>query len=86
MFDNVDAVQIQGIEIAATIPIRSGWSVFGNSALTRGKVLLINGNYPAKNKPWEKHIRREPPLNGVAGIRWIRPTNGFWGEFATLVK
>mgnify|MGYP001159633957 FL=1 len=81
MFDNVDAVQIQGIEIAATIPIRSGWSVFGNSALTRGKVLLINGNYPAKNKPWEKHIRREPPLNGVAGIRWMRPTNGFWGEF-----
>ena len=81
IFDNVDAVQIQGVEIAATFPIRSGWSVFGNSTLTRGKVLLLNGNYPDPNKPWEKHIRREPPLNGVLGVRWMRSTSGFWGEF-----
>jgi iron complex outermembrane receptor protein/hemoglobin/transferrin/lactoferrin receptor protein len=81
VFDNVDEVQIQGIEITATVPIRSGWSVYGNSTLTRGKVLLLNGKDPDPNKPWEKRIRREPPLNGVAGIRWMQPANRFWGEF-----
>jgi len=81
VFDNVDEVQIQGIEITATVSIRSGWSVYGNSTLTRGKVLLLNGKDPDPNKPWEKRIRREPPLNGVAGIRWMQPANRFWGEF-----
>ncbi|MCH2571751.1 MAG: TonB-dependent receptor, partial [Planctomycetes bacterium] len=81
VFDNVDEVQIQGIEVTATIPIHSGCSIYGNSTLTRGKVLLLNGKNPDPNKPWEQHIRREPPLNGVAGIRWIQSEKRFWGEF-----
>ena len=44
-------------------------------------MLLLNGKDPDPNKPWEKRIRREPPLNGVAGIRWMQPANRFWGEF-----
>ena len=81
VFDNVDEVQIQGIEVTATIPIHPEWSIYGNSTLTRGKVLLLNGKNPDPNKPWEQHIRREPPLNGVAGIRWIQSAKRFWGEF-----
>ena len=80
IFD-IDEVQIQGIEVTATIPIHSGCSIYGNSTLTRGKVLLLNGKNPDPNKPWEQHIRREPPLNGVAGIRWIQSAKRFWGEF-----
>ena len=81
IFDNVDEVQIQGIELSGLIPIHSGWSVYGNGTLTRGKVLLLNGVKPDLNKPWEERIRREPPLNGIIGIRWEQPAGRYWGGF-----
>ncbi|MBI1923582.1 TonB-dependent receptor, partial [Candidatus Poribacteria bacterium] len=40
-----------------------------------------NGKVPDATKPWEGHIRREPPLNGILGARWERPSDRFWGEF-----
>ena len=45
VFDNVDEVQIQGVEFAGMvpIPIQSGLSLYGNAMFTRGKVLTING-------------------------------------------
>ncbi|MCZ6680821.1 MAG: TonB-dependent receptor, partial [Candidatus Poribacteria bacterium] len=79
--DNIDEVQIQGIEFTGAAPIRSGWSVYGNGTLTLGKVLRINGNEPDPAKPWEERIRREPPLNGMIGVRWEQSADRFWGEF-----
>ena len=81
VFDNVDEVQIQGIEFAGMIPIQNSWSVYGNAMFTRGKVLVINGASPDLDKPWEGRIRREPPLNGMFGIRWHPPARKFWAEF-----
>ena len=81
VFDNVDEVQIQGVEFAGMVPIQKGVSVYGNAAFTRGKVLLINGAAPDPDKPWEERIRREPPLNGMVGIRWEPPAQRFWAEF-----
>ena len=81
VFDNVDEVQIQGIELAGIVPIQNSWSVYGNATFTRGKVLLINGAEPNPDNPWEERIRREPPLNGIAGIRWQPPAQRYWGEF-----
>ena len=80
IFDNVDEVQIQGVEFAGMVPIQKGVSVYGNAAFTRGKVLLINGAAPDPDKPWEERIRREPPLNGMVGIRWEPPAQRFWAE------
>ena len=48
---------------------------------TRGKVLLINGRAPDPEKPWEERIRREPPLNGILGLRWHPPDEHYWGGF-----
>ena len=79
--DNLDEAQIQGIEFAGFALIRSGWSVYGNGTLTLGKVLLLNGEKPDPAKPWEERIRREPPLNGMVGVRWEPQANWFWGEF-----
>ena len=81
VFDNVDEVQIQGVELAGMVPIQKGVSVYGNAAFTRGKVLLINGAAPDPDKPWEERIRREPPLNGMVGLRWEPPAQRFWAEF-----
>ena len=81
VFDNVDKVQIQGVEFAGLIPIQNSWSLYGNATLTRGKVLVLNGKAPAPDKPWEEHIRREPPLNGMFGVRWTPVAERFWGEF-----
>ena len=81
VFDNVDEVQIQGIELAGMVPIQNSWSVYGNAMFTRGKVLVINGKVPDPDKPWEERTRREPPLNGMVGIRWQPPAQRFWGEF-----
>ena len=83
VFDNVDEVQIQGIEFAGMvpIPIQNGLSLYGNAMFTRGKVLTINGTAPDTDKPWEERIRREPPLNGMVGIRWEPPVQRFWAEF-----
>ena len=83
VFDNVDEVQIQGVEFAGMvpIPIQSGLSLYGNAMFTRGKVLVINGAAPDPDKPWEERIRREPPLNGMVGLRWEPPAQRFWGEF-----
>ncbi|MBI1923571.1 TonB-dependent receptor [Candidatus Poribacteria bacterium] len=80
IFDNLDEAQIQGIEVAGLFPVVSGLSIYGNGMFTRGKVLLINGKVPDATKPWEEHIRREPPLNGILGVRWERPSDRFWGE------
>ena len=81
VFDNVDEVQIQGIELTGTVPIQDSWSVYGNAMFTRGKVLVINGGAPDPQKPWEERIRREPPLNGMLGLRWHPPAERFWGGF-----
>ncbi len=81
VFDNVDEVQIQGIEFAGMVPIQYGWSVYGNAMFTRGKVLVINGAAPDPDNPWEGRIRREPPLNGMFGVRWHPPARKFWAEF-----
>ncbi len=80
VFDNVDEVQIQGIEFAGMVPIQYSWSVYGNAMFTRGKVLVINGAAPNPDNPWEERIRREPPLNGMFGLRWHPPANRFWAE------
>ena len=83
VFDNVDEVQIQGVEFAGMvpIPIQNGLSLYGNAMFTRGKVLTINGAAPDPTKPWEERIRREPPLNGMVGLRWEPPAQRFWAEF-----
>ena len=83
VFDNVDEVEIQGVEFTGMVPIsiQSGLSLYGNAMFTRGKVLVINGAAPDPDKPWEERIRREPPLNGMVGIRWEPPAQGFWAEF-----
>ena len=83
VFDNVDDVQIQGVEFTGMAPIRiqSGLSLYGNAMFTRGKVLVLNGAAPDPDNPWEERIRREPPLNGMVGIRWEPPAQRFWAEF-----
>ena len=83
VFDNVDEVEIQGVEFTGMvpIPIQSGLSLYGNAMFTRGKVLVINGAAPDPDKPWEERIRREPPLNGMVSIRWEPPAQRFWAEF-----
>ena len=83
VFDNVDEVEIQGVEFTGMVPIsiQSGLSLYGNAMFTRGKVLVINGAAPDPDKPWEERIRREPPLNGMVGIRWEPPAQRFWAEF-----
>ena len=78
VFDNVDEAQFQGVELAGFIPIDSAWSIYGNAAMLRGEVLLINGIEPAPEKPWEARTRREPPLNGVVGIQWEPAKTNYW--------
>ena len=78
VFDNVDEAQFQGVEVAGVIPINPTWSVYGNAALIRGEVLLINGEAPDPEKPWEARTRREPPLNGVIGIQWEPVNTQYW--------
>jgi outer membrane receptor protein involved in Fe transport len=79
--DNIDEAQIQGIEIDGFTPVTSEWSIFGNLTFTRGKVTVLNGKAPDPNKPWEFRIRREPPLNGLLGVRFEEKSDRFWGEF-----
>ena len=81
VFDNVDEVQIQGVELVGTVPVQDSLSIYGNAMFTRGKVLLINGRTPDPEKPWEERIRREPPLNGILGLRWHPPDEQYWGGF-----
>ena len=81
VFDNVDEAQFQGVELAGLIPIHSDWSVYGNAALIRGKVLKLNGEAPDPTKPWEARTRREPPLNGILGIQWEPMNTQFWATF-----
>lgn len=76
--DNIDKTQIQGLEFTGMLPIRTGWLVYGNGTLTLGKVLRLNGEAPDPAKPWEERIRREPPLNGLIGVRWEKPAGRFW--------
>ena len=80
VFDNVDEAQFQGVELAGLVPIRPAWSVFGNAALLRGEVLLLNGKAPDPKKPWEARTRREPPLNGVVGIQWEPLNTQIWAS------
>jgi iron complex outermembrane receptor protein/hemoglobin/transferrin/lactoferrin receptor protein len=79
--DNIDEAQIQGVEIDGIAPIANNWSIFSNLTFTRGKVTVLNGKEPDPNKPWESRIRREPPLNGLLGVRFEEKNNRFWGEF-----
>lgn len=79
VFDNVDEAQYQGVELAAFVPMNSVFSLYGNAALLRGEVLLINGVEPDPEKPWESRTRREPPLNGIVGIEWDPADTQYWG-------
>ena len=79
VFDNVDEAQLQGIELAGLTPLSSSLSIYGNAAILRGKVLLINGVSPDPDKPWEARTRREPPLNGIIGIQWEPQNSLYWG-------
>ncbi len=79
--DNIDEAQIQGLEFTGLSQLTDEWSLFGNLTLTRGKVTLLKGNEPDPNKPWEARIRREPPPNGLLGVRWEEKDDRFWGEF-----
>ncbi len=79
VFDNVDEAQYQGVELAAFVPMNSVFSLYGNAALLRGEVLLINGVEPDPEKPWEARTRREPPLNGIVGIEWDPANTQYWG-------
>ena len=81
VFDNVDEVQIQGVELVGTVPVQDSFFIYGNAMFTRGKVLLINGRAPDPENPWEERIRREPPLNGILGLRWHPPDEQYWGGF-----
>ena len=78
VFDNVDEAQLQGVELAGVVPLSSALSLYGNVAWMRGRVLLLNGEPPDLAKPWEAHIRREPPLNGVLGVAWEPLHTRFW--------
>ena len=78
VFDNVDEAQLQGVELAGLVPLPSDLSLYGNVAWMRGRVLLLNGVTPDAAKPWEAHIRREPPLNGVLGVEWEPLHTRFW--------
>ena len=78
VFDNVDEAQLQGVELAGVVPLPSDLLFYGNVAWMRGKVLLLNGAPPDSAKPWEAHIRREPPLNGVLGVEWEPLHTRFW--------
>lgn len=79
VFDNVDEAQLQGIEFAGLSPLSSSLSIYGNVAVLRGKVLLINGVSPDPDKPWEARTRREPPLNGIIGVQWEPQNSLYWG-------
>ncbi|MCG9128860.1 TonB-dependent receptor [Candidatus Poribacteria bacterium] len=79
VFDNVDEAQFQGIELTGITPITPSWSIYGNAAILRGKVLLINGESPDPEKPWEERTRREPPLNGIIGIQFEPQNTLYWG-------
>ena len=78
VFDNVDEAQLQGVELAGVVPLPSDLSLYGNVAWMRGRVLLLNGVTPDAAQPWEAHIRREPPLNGVLGVEWEPLHTRFW--------
>lgn len=78
VFDNVDEAQLQGVELAGVVPLPSALSLYGNVTWMRGKVLVLNGEAPALEKPWEEHIRREPPLNGIIGVQWEPLHTRFW--------
>ncbi|MDE0314898.1 MAG: TonB-dependent receptor [Candidatus Poribacteria bacterium] len=78
VFDNVDEAQFQGVELAGGISINPALSIYGNAALLRGEVLLINGEAPDPEKPWEARTRREPPLNGIVGIQWEPVNTQYW--------
>lgn len=81
VFDNVDEAQFQGMELAGLIPVLPAWSVFGNAALLRGEILKIGGKAPDPKNPWEAHVRREPPLNGILGIQWEPLNAQYWAMF-----
>ena len=78
VYENVDEAQFQGVELAGAISINPALSIYGNAALMRGEVLLINGEKPDPEKPWEARTRREPPLNGIVGIQWEPVNTQYW--------
>ena len=81
VFDNLDATQIQGVELSGAVPLNPNWSLHGNGTLTRGKVLVLNNKDPNPENPWEARLRREPPLNGMLAVRWESTSKQRWGEF-----
>jgi len=67
--DNIDEVNIQGVELDASIiiPYLPGTSAYGNLTYTRGHD--VDSDQP---------IRREQPLNGLLGLRWNDTGGRFW--------
>ncbi|MFC1718425.1 TonB-dependent receptor plug domain-containing protein [Candidatus Poribacteria bacterium] len=69
--DNIDEVNIQGVELdaSAIIPYLPGVSAYGNLTYTRGHD--VDNDQP---------IRREQPLNGLFGLCWDEAGGRFWAE------
>jgi iron complex outermembrane receptor protein/hemoglobin/transferrin/lactoferrin receptor protein len=81
VLDNVDRSVIRGVEVDAHVVPFEGWTAFGLGTWTRGEVLRGDGKSPDPAKPWEAHIRREPPASALLGVRWEPPASTFWAEF-----
>lgn len=69
--DNIDEVNIQGVELDASliIPYLPGISAYGNLTYTRGHD--VDSDQP---------IRREQPINGLFGLRWYDAGGRFWAS------
>ena len=81
VFDNVDEVQIQGIELTGTVPIQDSWSIYGTRCSRAERYWLLTAERLILKKPWEERIRREPPAQRHVGSRWHPPAERFWGGF-----
>ena len=79
--ESIDEAKIRGFEFTGFSETHEGWYMCGNLAWTNGQVTVLKGKDPDPNKPWEARIRREPPLNGLLGVRWEGAQHGLWAEF-----
>ena len=69
--DNIEEVNIQGVELGASLilPYLPGVSAYGNLTYTRGH-----------DEDSDQPIRREQPINGLFGLRWDEKSGRFWAE------
>jgi len=76
--DNIGEVENEGLEIAARSTILRGnsvrWTIFGNIAFTRNKVITLGGGRPI-NTRWTQFIREGFPIASFFGDRWVETTD-----------